>query len=225
MNVPRDHQSQRWESPIRVKAARVASVLSICGPSGVGKTTVVKALVAEYPAFVETTEGNPHLRDLLRGSSHFNAAGNQRWFLERVGKHIIRSNPKLPLILDQDPAAIVLAYARMFFEDGKITEMQYTSLLKRLLKMEEELRRWKYPRLVLFLDAPANLLHQRILRRSGKSLTPPIEWFERVRNNFLRLFTHFPNAFKISTEKCSPEQVTTHAREWIEKESKMIRRD
>jgi len=203
---------QEWQTLIRHKKIGLVPVLSICGPSGVGKTTVIKTLADNYPVFIETTEGNPHLEALLNGSPNFNASANQQWFLERIGKHISSASRNLPLILDQDPAAIVLAYSRMFMEDDKISKAQYSSLLRRLLKIEEKLQNWKCPRTVLFLDAPADVLHQRVLQRSGKTHTPPLKWFDRVRNHFLELLPHFPNAIIASTVELSPQQIISRAR-------------
>lgn len=216
----KDPVSQQWLSAICQKSIAGHFVFSICGPSGVGKTTVVNKLSDFFSVYVETTDGNPYLEALLKRKADFNAAANQRWFLQCIGRHITQADPKLPLILDQDPAAIVLAYAKMFFEDGKIKQMQYESLLKRLLKIEKTLQDWKCPRTVLFLDASAETLYHRAVRRSGKSLTPPLEWFERVRTYFIQLFTCFPNAVNISTEIFSPEQVAARARALIERKIK-----
>jgi deoxyadenosine/deoxycytidine kinase len=190
--------------------------LSIFGPSGVGKTTTTKLLARNYSVFIETTEGNPHLEGLLTGKADFNAMANQEWFLNRVEKHIAGANPRLPLILDQDPAAIVLAYSRMFLDEGKISEAQYDLLLQRLLKIEEILQAWQSPRMVLFLDAPAEVLHERALRCSGTSRTPPLEWFERVRGYFVELFPFFPNVFSVSTADLGPEQVVAKAKALIQ---------
>jgi len=205
--------------------AGAAPVLSLCGPSGVGKTTVVLALAKSYPTFIERIRGNPHLNRLLGGRTDFNAAANQTWFLQRIGRHISHASSRSPLILDQDPAAIVLAYSRMFLEDGKMTDAQYASLLERLLKIEEKLQDWRCPRTVLLLDAPANVLRQRILQRCGKSHTPPLRWFERVRSHFVQLFTCFPNAIVISTDKLSSEQVIARARSLVEDRTKRVKQN
>jgi deoxyadenosine/deoxycytidine kinase len=208
---------ERWRVSIRQTKRGLCPILSICGPSGVGKSTVVTALANSYPAFFETTKGNPYLNSLLTGNANFDAAANQEWFLKRIGRHISRASSRSPLILDQDPAAIVLAYSQMFLEDDKMTEEQYISLLERLLKIEEKLDDWRCPRTVLFLDAPADVLRQRILQRWGKWRTPRLKWFERVRNQFVKLFVCFPNAMAISTASLSPEQVIARAKSLIER--------
>jgi deoxyadenosine/deoxycytidine kinase len=208
---------REWQVTVAHRITSIAPVLSICGPSGAGKTTVVEALADEFQVFIETTKGNPHLAALLNGKVDFNAAANQKWFLNLIGKGVAQADPKFPLILDQDPAAIVFAYAKMFLEDRRMTETQYEYLLKKLSKIEETLQRWTSPRIVLLLDASPPVLYHRILRRSGKAKTPPLEWFGRVRDQFARIFPHFPNAFTISTERHTAEQVAKRARTLIER--------
>ncbi len=101
-----------------------------------------------------------------------------------------------------------------------MTPAQYERLIKQLLEIEETLKNWGSPRIVLLLDAPAEVLRQRILRRSGKALTPPLKWFERVRDYFFQVLPNFPNAFTISTDRLSPEQVAAKARMLLEKRIK-----
>src|SRR6185503_10805791 len=126
-----------------------------------------------------------------------------------------------PIILDQDPSAVVLVYSQIFWGDGKMTEMQYASLLERLLQIEETLLRWRCPRTVLCLDAPAEVLHRRVAQRCGESRTPPITWFERVRARLLDIFARFPNALAVSTVDLSPEQVISRARLLVEDKSQV----
>ena len=191
-------------------------LLTVCGPSGAGKTSVVSALAKDYAVYIETTDGNPHLKALLEGSDRFNAAENQGWFLRRIGENIAKADARVPLVLDQDPAAIVLAYSRMLRKDGKISELQYGVLVSTLLQTEQSLRLWGAPRTVLCLDAPAEALRQRVVMRMGASHTPPLVWFDRVRSHFLDLFSRFPNAIRFSTVELSVEQIASHARRLLQ---------
>jgi len=203
---------------MRHQAARLSPVISICGPSGVGKTTVIKGLAKLCPTFIETTKGNPHLKGLLEGRKEFNAAANQEWFLKRIGRYIAKAKPNLPLVLDQDPAAIVFGYAKMFLDEGKMNSTDYELLLEQLMKIETSLQRWRSPRTVLFLDAPPVILHRRALNRAdGKSSVPPLKWFERNRNYFVNLFTCFPKAIRISTVDHSADEIVERARGLIER--------
>jgi deoxyadenosine/deoxycytidine kinase len=205
----------QWQTKLHTHNSGLFPVVSVCGPSGAGKTTVATALSKSYPTYIETIAGNKHLKGFLHGKSDFNAEANQTWFLRRIARHIARADPCLPLVLDQDPAAIVLGYSSVFVEEQKLTDAQYALLLKRLLIIEKKLCEWRCPRTVLFLDAPAAVLHQRIYQRCGKSHTPPLDWFEFVRNRFVQLFTCFPNAVAVSTVNHSPEQVIARARSLI----------
>jgi deoxyadenosine/deoxycytidine kinase len=207
---------RRWRNAVNKRTSKINRVLSICGPSGVGKTTVVSALAEEFPVYLETTEGNPHLTGLLEGRGDFNAAANQEWFLARISEHISHANPNAHLILDQDPAAVVLVYSRMFFEDGKITEARYAALLRRLLEIEEKLQAWVCPRAVLCLDASADVLRKRVVQRGGEPRTPRLLWFDRIRTHFLHLFSHFPGAIRVSTVDLLPQQVISRAKALIE---------
>ena len=203
----------QWVSGLRVpqEGSKPFTLLSVCGPSGSGKTTVCRSLADTWPAYLEDVEGNPYLQKLLERSSEFDAAGNQKWFLDRIGR-FVKAAPAGPVVLDQDPSAIVLAYSRMFFDVGKITECQYNSLLEELLHIEQVLLRWKVPRTVLCLDAPAEVLQQRVVQRWGITHTPPLAWFVRVRSHFLDLFSRFPNAIKVSTVELSVEKVVSLAK-------------
>lgn len=211
---------REWQVRIESKAANktcAAPIVVVCGPSGAGKTTVVRQLADKYPVYVETTVGNPYLQALLEGTDDFDATANQQWFLDRIGEHISQASPHRSLVLDQDPAAIVLVYSRMFFDAGSITERQYHSLLQRLMEVEDSLTRWTSPRAVLCLDAPAEVLHERVLRRSTDAKIPPVEWFTNVRNGFQRLFARLPNATVISTVELTPGEITSRAQHILER--------
>ncbi len=91
-------------------------------------------------------------------------------------------------------------------------ERQYSSLFASLLEIEEVLQLWKCPRIVLFLDAPAEVLRQRVLQRFGNLRPPEVEWFERLRARFVEIRNLFPNAVTASTVDLSPEQVIARAR-------------
>lgn len=222
MNM-RTQEITEWEAEWRTKVhsrsakkAGTSPILAVCGPSGVGKTTIASHLADTYPVYVETTEDNPYLSALLEGRGEFDAAANQEWFLHRLAEHIKQADGASQLVLDQDPAAIVLVYARLFHDAELITDAQYCSLIQALLRIEETLLRWTSPRTVLCLDAPSEILRRRVMRRSGGLETPPIEWFVSVRTAFRKLFINFPNAIVVSAGKLSPSEIASHARQLLE---------
>jgi deoxyadenosine/deoxycytidine kinase len=186
-------------------------MLAIAGPSGVGKSTLARALAAHGNVFLETTTGNPYLPDLLAGRlDRFDAVKNQEWFLHRMSVHIQQADPGRVLVLDQDPAAIVFTYGRMWLESGKIPESAFAHLVERLIDVEQAASRWRVPRTTIILDAPAAVLHQRVETRDRKQ-APPLEWFGTIQRYFAELRSHFQNAVVVSTAETSPDEVLRSA--------------
>jgi deoxyadenosine/deoxycytidine kinase len=188
-----------------------ALVVSVCGPSGSGKTTVVNSLSRNYSRFVESTDGNPYLEH-VDARSKANASANQQWFLSRIGEFIRCAKPERPLVLDQDPAAVVLVYSRMFRDTGLIDDDDYHRLLSDLLKVEETLSQWKTPRTTVFLDAPAKVLRERVLQRS-LGAAPSLKWFATVRRYFLELSAELPNVVVVPTAGAIPQQISSRVAE------------
>src|SRR6266850_3095972 len=177
LNEPPQPSQSRTKANKRINAHSV--LLTVCGPSGAGKTTIVERLKKTYPAYVEVPEGNNELRSLLQGKEGFDATRNQRWFLEQIMEFVARADPNSPLVLDQDPAAIIFAYSRMFRDQGLIRHREYRLLLKQLERIERRLKHWRTPRIIYFLDAPPIVLRARVLKRCGREQTPPLWWFVR----------------------------------------------
>src|SRR5882672_1437875 len=102
----------QWETAIqnRQEGSKQFKMMSVCGPSGSGKTTVCRALGNACQVYLEDVHDNPYLQKLLDGGGDFDAAANQQWFLDRIARFIEAAQDG-PIVLDQDPAAIVLAYS------------------------------------------------------------------------------------------------------------------
>ncbi len=166
--------------------------------------------------YLEDVTDNPHLERLLKGEESFDAAGNQEWFLKRISRFIEAAVPTRHLVLDQDPAGIVFGYSKMFRDGGQLGDDRYAGLIRMLIKVERSLARWKRPRPILFLDAPADVLRERLTLRWGASRTPSIAWFITVREYFQALSTRLPGAVTLSTIEMSPEEVTSCAHHLLE---------
>jgi deoxyadenosine/deoxycytidine kinase len=208
---------QRWERVMQSGPQAGAALLTISGPSCAGKSTLVEALASSAPAFLETTAGNPYLPALLsQGFGQFDAAANQEWFLSQMHRFISDADPSKPLVLDQDPAAIVFTYSRMWHDDGKISVKNFERLNDQLLKLEDRLARWRCPRVAVFLDAPATVLHHRASTREGCGAVPPLAWFERIRTYFCEFLLRFPQAIAISTVESSPDETRRRVRDLLQ---------
>lgn len=198
----------KWRSALEAaKHFKGRPLLAIAGPSGVGKSTLVNALASHSPIFRETVEDNPYLPKLLAGRiDQFDAAANQQWFLTKISGHIEKADPQLSLVLDQDPAAIVFTYSRMWLNGGHISQSAFSGLVESLIELENLAARWQSPRITLLLDAPAEVLHQRVSARDGKN-TPPVDWFRKARTSFHELQPYFPNARTVSTVESTPSRI------------------
>lgn len=192
--------------PSRVGAADGGRIISIAGPSGAGKSTVARALSKRFPTYLEAVDENHHLALLLEGSADFDAFSNQLWFLTRLRQFVRQADPARPVVFDQDPVGVVHVYARMFLDEGRMESAEYTQLVARLLRLESDLARWPGRRMVILLDAPAEVLHERARGRDGGA-APPRSWFAAVRERFQRLREHLPDALVLRTDELSVEEV------------------
>ena len=191
--------------PPRSVGTPCGRLLTIAGPSGSGKTTVARSLSREYATFIEDVSKNPHL-EALRSGAPFDAYANQRWFLDQMGAFLRAARTDVPIVLDQDPAAIVRVYARMFHDEQRISGAQYRTLLLDLLRVESMLTRRNTRRAVVFLDAPAAVLRERAELR-GDASVPPESWFDSVRHYFRELQSRVPAAPVIPTDELSSDEV------------------
>jgi thymidylate kinase len=73
--------------------------------------------------------------------------------------------------------------------------------------------RWKSPRTIFYLDAPAEILRQRVLQRSGNAATPSLKWFTTVRSYFRELSTELPNVTFVSTDGITPQEISNQVAE------------
>jgi deoxyadenosine/deoxycytidine kinase len=157
-------------------------VVVICGPSGSGKTSVVNATRGPAHKYIEEPSENPHLLRVL-SDLNSSAADSQKWFLEEILHFVKSSDPAIPLLLDQDPSAIVNVYARWFYEQGRISGTMMTQLEAKLEEIEYILReRWLSPRFVILLSANPQLLRNRVLTRDGSA--PRLSWFQDLLARF-----------------------------------------
>src|SRR5687767_14989601 len=104
--------------------------LAICvsGPSGVGKTTVVKKLAHLGRAYIEDVGQNPHFSVVPGADGPTHGFLSQQWFLERIEEFVVQCSRSEPVVIDQAPAATVEVYARQLLNHKRLRQGEFEIL-------------------------------------------------------------------------------------------------
>jgi NTP pyrophosphatase (non-canonical NTP hydrolase)/deoxyadenosine/deoxycytidine kinase len=195
--------------------SRGRRVITIAGPDGVGKTTIVRALASKSTVCVNDVSSAAKLFVASLEAPRLDSNENLAQSLEQVRTAVVQADTSRELLFDQDPLAITLCYARESFDRNRLSESAYVSLLLEGAAVELELGKWSGPRSIVFLDATASTLQTRTSHR-GDSTVPPIDWFESVRSQFERLRTQIPGVCVIPTDSRSISQVLEEIEQKLE---------
>ncbi len=200
-----------WKKILHVQTQNGTKIVSICGASGSGKTTICRLLSTTFSTYFEEARENPYLQKLLEGSGDFDAAANQQWFLRRITNFVEKADD-WPIVLDQDPSAIVFAYAKMFYDNGQMTFKQLAHLTDELIAFEEDLRKARLARTVFYLHAPPEVLRKRVAQRENATPLPPMQWYQNISIYFERLIKDFPSVVRISSTEMTAEDIAAKIR-------------
>lgn len=158
----------------------------VTGLPGSGKTTLVSTLKGGFgdtsKVYLESVSGNVFLPSSAKiGETNF--SDSQEWFLDQYEK-VLMSDPGMgPVLVDQDPRAVVLVYSRTFLSLGLITSSQYERHLMRCEEMWRRISVRPFTRLFVLLTAPEAILKNRILKRNHQQSLLAQIW-EPLRENF-----------------------------------------
>jgi thymidylate kinase/NTP pyrophosphatase (non-canonical NTP hydrolase) len=189
----------------------VASTITVSGPPGVGKTTVVTALAPHFASdgvYFEHFENNLFLRPIDGPSLDFDAAKSQLWFLNEMIS-FVTSSKRSRLLLDQDPTAIVLVYSQLLLDQGMLSKAEFDDQLATLLELEIDQSLKLAGRTVILLDASPATLAIRGDMKGGPALSKA--FLESTRQRFLSFFAGLPNAVTVDADR-PLEQVLTDVR-------------
>jgi len=179
------------------------TIIFLSGPSGVGKTSVLRKLSNLYECYLENSSQNPELKLLLQGSSSFNAYKSQLWFLERINDFIQKSKAEI-VFVDQNPKAIMNVYSKYFLDTEKICTDDYNRLDNYYNQLTKNIND-KYSCVIdYYLFADVEILEQRAGQRDSEKLS----WFQEISNNFALLYRNDPSITFVNTNSMSLEEVS-----------------
>jgi len=192
-------------------APDVPFVLSIAGPTGVGKSTLVRRFAGRWPVYLELHHDNPFLPHVLSGARGDVVERSQRWFLEQAAEFVRGADPSRPAVLDQDPAAVVHVYAAEFLRQGRLDRAAYDRLRRDLAEIRSLFHSWAGGHRVVVLTAPPETLIDRVARRTrAESRTDrvkaPTGWIEALCDSF-ESFARRARAPTVSTGDGDPDAV------------------
>ncbi|MBN1303729.1 MAG: deoxynucleoside kinase [Anaerolineales bacterium] len=145
----------------------MGNLICVIGNSGVGKTTLVKAISQSYPfsTGLEQHTARPFQQQFKENPGYALANQVDYLLLRAEQEHHIRCGEK-PGLVDGGMEMDFYIFTKLFLQKGYLNQDQFI-LCKRLY---EELRKGlPYPDLFIFLSAPVELIQQRYNSR-GKVL-------------------------------------------------------
>src|SRR5687768_10057101 len=155
-------------------------IISISGPPGAGKTTLVRKLSAFGKTYIEDASSNPHLQYLEQLSGE-DLAANQLWFSEKLRDFLCANIDSDVIILDQHPNAIVEVFGRLFYDSGRLSNRLFEALRESGEVVTSLIADKKH--LEVGLRASVGTLAARIRNRDGVIRFAPLE-FESLVTRF-----------------------------------------
>ena len=144
------------------------TVILVAGPTGSGKTTLVKSLTQRAAVHIEDATLNPHFAVRSRGT--FDAGASQNWFLDQIAEFLQRY-PTGVLAIDQHPRVVSRVYGAMFCGKGLLSEGTLIRLDRYADRLLKQVAESAANVLTVCLSASTETLRARLLRRKRRGLT------------------------------------------------------
>jgi NTP pyrophosphatase (non-canonical NTP hydrolase)/deoxyadenosine/deoxycytidine kinase len=180
-------------------------VVTVMGAPGAGKTTVARMLASRFPAYVEHADANPHLGGQT-WPDPASALSSQQWFLTQIADTVMSAARGEPLVVDQDPRAVVRVYSTLMVREGRLCSSDVDQLAQALGPVEDALRNWSAGWWVVLLDAEPDVLAHRVEHRDGAG-SVVLEHIAQLRDAFARFAADLPGLSIVDTEGLKPAEV------------------
>lgn len=146
----------------------IQSIVFVGGPSGSGKSSLVRELGKLGSIYIENAPDNPFLMSYLCGEGPLNAYENQRWFLNSIVRFLCDPSRKGVLIIDQHLPGITSAYTRLFEAEGLVSSSQAAAIMTEGESLLSALYK-RFPVLTVHLTASTPCLWARISARDKQT--------------------------------------------------------
>jgi deoxyadenosine/deoxycytidine kinase len=185
------------------------TVIFIAGPTGSGKTTLIRKLSKKVVVYIEDATLNPYLSG--RSGHSFDAGASQTWFLDQM-TNVLKQHPSGILAIDQHPRVVSRVYGTMFHDRGLLSG----AMLSRLDRYAD--RVWRQAvgpssqALTVSLSASTSSLKTRLRRRESRGLTmAEVSTVNRLYSGVV-----FPGpCFTMNTDVISVEYEATIINAWL----------
>jgi deoxyadenosine/deoxycytidine kinase len=144
------------------------TVIFVAGPTGSGKTTLVKKLAEKAVVYAEDASVNPYLA--LRSGDAFDAGASQAWFLDQIAL-FLRRNPTGILAVDQHPRVVSRVYGAMFYDKRLLSQRSLSRLDRYADRIWKQTAKSSTHVLTICLSASTDSLKARLRRRKSRGLT------------------------------------------------------
>jgi energy-coupling factor transporter ATP-binding protein EcfA2 len=192
------------------------TVIFVAGPTGSGKTTLVKSLSHRATAYIEDATRNPYFG--AHSTDAFDAEASQKWFLDKMAE-FLQGHTAGVLAIDQHPRVVSRLYGAVFSSKGLLSDPALVRLDRYADRLVRQVTESAGNVLTVWLSASTPTLWARLRRRKRHHLT----FSEVVSVNRLASSVVFPGpCLAMNTEVMSVQREKGVLEAWLSDQRAII---